>query len=223
MKPPSPRIALAITALCPAVLGAPPPAPRDWDPGNPTTSRLPGEVKGKNEPSRGDGVYERFDAPLTLGVHAGVEAEGPVTAASGRLVAHYYFTAGVYAAYSEALSEESHGARWLSLGLDLQPAFLPRWSQDLEQGPGRLDLLLDSISLGLGAYFLSPRHGSLGDERGFELSLGVGLPLLPTVTGPWLGARGQLRFGDPSPRTQEPSAEASALVTVGYKWLAGGS
>jgi hypothetical protein len=220
---------LAIVAVGPVLLGARPAMatsdgePLHWDPGNPTTSPLRGEVQGASAGATGDGVYGRFDAPVTLGLHAGVEASGPGAAAAGRVAAHYYFTAGIYAAYAEGLSRGAKGSRWVSFGVDLQPAFLPRWSQAMEAGPSHVDLLLDSISLGIGAYFLAPEGGSLGDERGFELSLGAGVPVFSSVEGPWLGARGMLRFADPSRGDRRPDGEAAALVTLGYKWMAGGS
>jgi hypothetical protein len=90
----------------------------------------------------------------------------------------------------------------------------------MQHGPSILDLAIDSISIGMGVYFHEPPHGSFGDRRGFELSLGFGIPLSNGMAGPWLGARGQLRWDDPRGR-EARSGEASALLTAGYHWVTG--
>jgi hypothetical protein len=173
---------------------------------------------GASEPASTtrNGVYGRFDGDVELAIGAGVELDGK-TRFAVRASTHYYATAGVYAGYAESLGALDPLAtqRLLALGVDLKPLFLPRFAQDLEQGPAQLDLALDSLSLGLGALFEQPESRGFGARRGFELSLGAGIPLLSSLAGPWLEARALCRFREAS------AAELGALVLVSYRtmWL----
>jgi hypothetical protein len=144
-----------------------------------------------------DGVYGRLDGSLSLGFAAGAELEGGEGRGALRIAGHYLWTAGVYARYSDRFGASGERPlRVASLGLDLRPLFLPRFGLDLEQGPALLDLTLDSLSLSTGAYFAHPPRGSFASERGFELGLGAGVPLLAEAAGPWLELRGERRFAD---------------------------
>jgi len=147
-----------------------------------------------------DGVYGRLDGSLALSVSAGAEVEDGEPRGALRLAAHYLWTAGVYARYSDAFgSAEQRPSRVASLGVDVRPLFLPRFALDTEHGPAFLDLTLDSFSLNAGAYFAQPSSRDFGDERGFEAGLGFGLPLLGEAAGPWLEARAERRFADGGP------------------------
>jgi hypothetical protein len=144
-----------------------------------------------------DGVYGRFDGSLTLAVSAGAELEAGEPRGALKISAHYLWTAGVYARYSDAFgSAEERPSRVASLGVDVRPLFLPRFGLDYEQGPALLDLTLDSLSLNAGAYLAKPRERDFGDERGFEIGVGFGVPLLAAAKGPWLEARAERRFAD---------------------------
>jgi hypothetical protein len=158
------------------------------------------EAAPKAEGARNDGVYGRFDGSLALAGGLGAELEGKQPRGSLRLTAHYLWTAGVYARYSDAFSSPDHAApRVLSGGVDVRPLFLPRFALDLEQGPSALDLALDSISLSAGAFFKQPPSsigGSFGSQRGFEIGLGGGVPLCGVARGLWLELRGERRFAD---------------------------
>jgi hypothetical protein len=189
-------------------------------PGDRTTSRLPGDMSHSHQ-SRADGVYGRFDHPFDLGLEGGAELGN--AGAAGALLAslHYLFMAGIYVGYSDALGQGSlPSSRTVSLGVDLRPAFIPRWSEGMQEGPSFVDLTVDSISLGLGAYFREPRERPFGDRRGLELSLGLGVPLVGTAEGPWLGARGILRWDDPSEKSSE-MARALGLLTFGWHFALG--
>jgi len=205
---------LAVAAPARARAAEPPPG---W--GESVTSS-PGRDVRSPEHAPAYGVYGRFHARFDVGVDAGAElADGGVSGAL-RATAHYFFMAGVYAGYADALGGSSvDSARTLSFGVDIQPAFIPRWSNDLEQGSGVLDLTLDSISLALGTYFREPNGASFGDRRGFEASLGFGVPLTGHAPGPWLGARGLLRWDDPT--STAPTARGAALVTFGWRFFLG--
>lgn len=144
-----------------------------------------------------DGVYGRLDGSLDLGLAAGVELEAGEPRAVLRASGHYLWTAGVYLRYEDGFGEnDQRPERALAFGVDLRPLFLPRFALDAEQGPALLDLTLDSLSLSAGAYLAEPRGDSFGAERGFDLGLGFGVPLLAQATGPWLSARAERRFAD---------------------------
>jgi hypothetical protein len=147
-------------------------------------------------PSRGDGVYGRFDGDLDAAWGLGTAQLGSQTLLATRTSLHYFSTAGVW--LSAGLPLDSSAAPTLAFGVDLRPAFLPRFTEDLQQGPALLDLTLDSISLSLGPFFqLARAEGSNAPpERGLELSLGFGLPLFAEAQGPWLEARALGQFPD---------------------------
>lgn len=144
-----------------------------------------------------DGVYGRFDGALTLAASLGGELEASDPRGALKLTAHYLWTAGAYARYSDAFGGSSERpARVASLGIDVRPLFLPRFALDTEHGPAILDLTLDSFSLSAGAYFAEPLGKSFGDELGFEAGLGFGVPLCGEARGAWLEARAERRFAD---------------------------
>jgi hypothetical protein len=88
------------------------------------------------EPSVGaDGVYGRFDGDLDFGVGLGGEVEQHATRAAVRASLHYFWTAGVYASYRDALGRDDPDAQLASVGVDLRPLFMPRWSEHWETGP----------------------------------------------------------------------------------------
>jgi hypothetical protein len=182
--------------------------------GEPTTSRLPGEVGERDRPEA-DGVYGRFDGDLDVGLALGLEADDDANRGVARVSAHYFSMIGVYTTYSDALGEDARLERFFAAGVDLRPAFVPRWSRDMQHGPGVLDLALDSISLGLGVWWAKPEARDFGDARGFETSLGMGLPLLGAASGLWLEARGMLRWADPA---WAPGADPETVGVVMLSW-----
>jgi len=149
-------------------------------------------------PSPGsDGVYDRFDGSLALAGTLGAELEDGEPRGAVRASAHYLWVAGVYGRYSDSFDQDGRRpTRVASFGVDLRPLFLPRFALDWEQGPALLDLAVDSLSLTAGAYFGKPPHAELGDERGFETGLGLGVPLFARAKGPWLDLRAERRFAD---------------------------
>lgn len=168
-----------------------------WEPGHRSTASLEGEVSRDPDGGSADGVYGRFDGDLALAAGAGAEFEGT----AGRLLlgatVHYYWMAGVYGTYRDALDSSPGGLsarRVGSFGVDVRPLFIPRWSYGWQSGPATLDLLLDSISLSAGAYFASVPDGEQASRRGFEVGLGAGLPLMGQASGPWLSARYAWRY-----------------------------
>ena len=65
----------------------------------------------------------------------------------------------------------------------------------------------------VGVYWAEPMGGSLGNQRGAELGLGAGLPLLGTAAGPWFRINGQMRWDETS------SASTSLWVTLEWRAL----
>ncbi len=171
--------------------------------------------------ARHDGVYDRFDGDLDLGLALGAELGSVGQAAPAlRASAHYFSIAGVYFGGRVKAGDESAPSLF-ALGVDLRPLFVPRWAKGYETGPGLLDLTLDSLSLSLGAFWSGRRTpgtapGSAGaspgmfgappgqhrSERGFEAGLGFGVPLLARASGPWLEARALLRYPDAEEREE---------------------
>ncbi|MEO6598634.1 MAG: hypothetical protein ABIQ16_02095 [Polyangiaceae bacterium] len=167
--------------------------------GSPALAHADGAPTPQSAP---DGVYDRFDGDLDLGFALGAEfgSAGRVAPAL-RASAHYFSIAGVYLSGRIKAGGDSAPALF-GAGVDLRPLFVPRWAKGYETGPDLLDLTLDSISLSVGGYW--SEHASLSPDsnKGFEAQVGCGLPLLATAGGPWLEARGALRYPDGASREE---------------------
>jgi hypothetical protein len=185
-----------------------------WDPGDATTSTVEGEVQGSERSTSGDGVYGRFDGDLELALAAGAELQDDAQRAAARLSLHYFSMMGLGVGYAERIGGDG-ALRVAVLGVDLRPAFIPRWSRGYEQGPGVLDLMVDSISLGVGAFWATPDGGDFGDRRGFELSGGLGLPLTGRSPGPWIEARALGRWPEQT-ASESGGGEAVALLLISW-------
>ena len=168
----------------------PPAAAADWPP-----------------PPESDGVYGRLrgntDASLKLG---GLLSHSRLSASVGAS-AHYYSLLGITGDYSESLADDALQQRSFSVGSELRPLFLPRWLLGKQTGPAWLDLTLDSICVGFGAYFAQVAEPA-EDLRGVWMSAGVGLPVIGRASGPWVELRALRRWPDPG---AEPGAAHNAL------------
>jgi hypothetical protein len=171
------------------------PAPEPAPFGQKSTATVRGVDPDDNH-HHGDGAYGRFDGDLDLGIGAGgiVGLSRREAGVALRGTARWYATAALYGQYAETLSDSPSIERRFGVGLELTPLFLIRWSQALETGPAVLDLAIDSLALGLGATFTTPRGRGFGSHEAFEASLGLGLPLFGTAPGPWIELRGALVF-----------------------------
>lgn len=163
-------------------------------------------------PAEDDGVYGRFrgDTDLSLKLGGMLRDEGLAGSVGGS--AHYYSLLGITADYSESLVADGPDARSFSVGLDLRPLFLPRWVLGLERGPAWLDLTLDSLAAGFGAY-VSDAEVDGRNTRGLWFSLGAGVPLLGSASGPWVELRALRRFPD-----QTAALEAHNALFVYLSW-----
>jgi len=176
-------------------------------------ARAEGALSVRPSPPRSsDGVYDRFDGDLDVGFTLGAEFGSAGQASPAlRASAHYFSIAGVYASGRIKVGDESAPSLF-GAGVDLRPLFVPRWAKGYETGPGFLDLTLDSLSLSLGAFWDQRQRPLAQPNRGFDAQLGFGIPLLATAAGPWLEARGALRYPDAASREE-------ALI-VGLSWHA---
>ena len=142
-----------------------------------------------------DGVYGRLEGDLELRAEAGAGfASGGPSLAAG-VSALYLGTAGLYVHYTDAFG--SRGAdvtRSIAAGLHLEPLFLARYASDLEHGPARLDLLIDSFGVEIGSFWSAPRGYGLAAEPGLELAATLAVPLRARASGPFLALRGALRL-----------------------------
>lgn len=160
---------------------------------SPARADLPSQVTPLD--TQHDGIYGRFDGDFSASAQALVEWAPGGPAPGLRFSTHYFWMAGVYASFVRPF--ESNGSdQLLSFGIDLRPAFLPRFSLGQQTGPAFVDLMIDSISLSLGPYWAAPQDQTFGDERGLEASLGFGIPLSVRAPGPWLELRGLSRLPD---------------------------
>ncbi|MEI9954544.1 MAG: hypothetical protein WDO74_37650 [Pseudomonadota bacterium] len=142
------------------------------------------------------------DGDLDLGLALGAEFGSAGRAAPTlRASAHYFSIAGVYVA-GRIKAGDASAPSLFGMGVDLRPLFVPRWAKGYETGPGLLDLTLDSLSLSLGAFWAQRAAQTAEPTRGFDAQLGFGVPLLATAAGPWLEARGVLRYPDGASREE---------------------
>jgi hypothetical protein len=171
--------------------------------------------------AQSDGAYGRLDGDVlvTAGVGAALARGGPSLAV--RSSALYLDTAGVYAAYADALGSSSAAvARSIACGVTLKPLFLARYASDFEHGPARLDLLIDSLAIDLGAFWQEPAGMGLASRPGLEAALGIDVPLLGQATGPYVEIRGALRWRaeDLDGRGNASLAERGALLSISLAW-----
>lgn len=139
-----------------------------------------------------DGAYGRLAGDLTLAVGVGSALGRGGPSLFAELDARYLDTAGVWLAFADGLgSDERVFDRSLAVGLEASPLFLGRFARGLEQGPATLDLTLDSLAVGVGAFWATPDRS---EGPGLELRLGFDVPLIGRASGPWIGARGALRL-----------------------------
>lgn len=182
----------------------------------PLLAAAPGTARAEDD----DGVYGRLDGDLGLRLGAGAALAQGDPSLSLDAAAVYLDTAGLYLHYTDALGSDAAVARSLATGVHFQPLFLARYASDLEHGPPHLDLLLDSVALGIGAFWSAPRGDSLASTPGLEVALSIAFPLLPDATGPYLGLRGALRWraADLHGTTGADALERGAFLALTLRW-----
>lgn len=144
---------------------------------------------------RPDGAHGRFEGDLGLAVAAGATFGPRAPRATLDLRLRYLSTAGVFATYEEGFGGSEPG-RLLAFGLEIRPLFLARWATNRELGRPRLDLLIDSFALELGAVLSQPDGTAAFGRRGLQAGIGLALPFLATASTPFVAAHAGCRWSD---------------------------
>lgn len=147
------------------------------------------------ETSNADGVYGRFDSDFALEPALGAEYSRSSILPEVDLSASYVSTLGLRLQHADSrfFPHPANRDRSVSaVNFELRPLFMVRWSQAWESGPAFLDLTLDSLVVGIGAFWDYDR-GSSQLRRGSEIMGGIGVPLLARHAGPWLRLSAALR------------------------------
>ncbi len=168
-----------------------------------------------------DGVYGRFDGDFDFSLAAG----GAVMrgASGGAASARFLFlgTAGAYTSFTDALGQTpSAERRSLAVGVGVRPFFLPRWGFNFDRGPAIVDLTIDATTFDLGVLWTSDEHGSFTERPGMELGLGTEVPLFAQAEGPWIGARGALRWRGSELSGGGPALGPALFLTVSWHFIA---
>jgi hypothetical protein len=167
-------------------------------------------------PSKTDGVYGRFDGPLSLQPFIGgaYTFAGPVTELG--VAVYFLHTVGVQGKYVDGRLMPLSGRAPLSIStvsLALRPLFLLRWSKNLEQGPSLLDLTVDSLTLKIGGFWAEFEHDP-DSKRGFESELSLGVPLLAKADGPWL----TFAVVDRLPKVAHEGRSVDLSLSARFEW-----
>jgi hypothetical protein len=160
------------------------------------------------------------DLTLAAGLGGVVAARGG--RAEGELRVRYLETAGLFATYEDGalVGSAAEPTRVLSTGLELRPLFLARWLTGLESRRARVDLILDSLGLELGATFAQPAGTSFGSRAGLQAGLGVEVPILAQASGPWLGFHAGVRWSEAALASGVVSSadDRSGFVAITLAW-----
>jgi len=145
-----------------------------------------------------DPSYGRVVGDATVVVGAGGVVAPRGLRAGGELRVRYLETAGLFATCEDGplLGSGAEPQRTFAAGVEMRPLFLVRWLKGLESGRAFADLALDSMGLELGVVWGQATGGPFASRPGLEAGVGVELPLAAAPTGPWLGLRGGVRWGD---------------------------
>lgn len=175
-------------------------------------------VLGAGPARASDGAYGRLDGDASWQVDLGGGAADGEPGAFGMATFRYLQTAGLYGTWMWHPDDKAD-ARWSSsFGVELRPLFLPRFLKNMEAGPAALDLMIDSLSLRLGA--VTADRGAFGRHGlGFETGAGFGVPLSASAAGPWISASGSLRFShlDMGGSASDPDRAFVWTVTLGWQ------
>jgi hypothetical protein len=169
-----------------------------------------------------DTTYGRVDGDVSLVLGAGITVapRAPRLAADVRL--RYVDTIGAWFTYEEGplVGSTTDPRRVFATGLEIRPLFLGRWLQGWELGSPRLDLAIDSLGLELGAFFAQPEGASFGSRPGFQLGLGLELPIFEQANGPWIGFHGGARWSDTAlgGSVIDGPSDRSLFLSVTLRW-----
>jgi hypothetical protein len=172
--------------------------------------------------SRPEPSYGRLQGDVTLvaGLGGAVAARG--VRAEGEVRLRYLDSLGVFATYEDGalVGSPAEPTRVLTTGVELRPLFVLRWLTGRELRRARVDLLLDSLGLELGATFAQPAGTSFASRAGMQAGLGLEVPILPRATGPWLGFHAGVRWSDTALASGVVvnADDRSAFVAITLAW-----
>lgn len=176
-------------------------------------------------PAAEDGAYGRLEGDLAIRASAGAAFIGKAPAFTAQTDALYLCTAGIYAVYADAFRDSSSAGerRSIAAGIRLAPLFLGRFALNRQQGPARLDLLLDSIAFDVGAFFSqAPQPGaSFPKTPGLELGAGFSLPFFENASGLFLDLRAAMRWNAGALSAQARSKDDqgfTAMFSLALSW-----
>jgi hypothetical protein len=198
------------------------PDPRESEIAEHELGKLKSTTGGLEATKKVDTTYGRIDGDVSLAFGAGITLapRAPRLAADFRL--RYVDTIGAWVTYEEGplIGSSSDPRRVFASGLEIRPLFLGRWLQGWELGSPRFDLALDSLGLELGAFFAQPEGARFGSRPGFQVGLGLEVPIFETASGPWIGFHGGARWSDTAlggSVIQGPS-DRSLFLSITVRW-----
>lgn len=176
-----------------------------------------------------DASHGRFDGDLAIegAVGATLGPRGVRGTVDARF--RYLSTAGIFGTYEDGpiLGSGAEPRRVIAFGVEVRPLFLGRWATGRAFGVPRLDLVVDSLSLELGAVFVQPDGARFGARPGLTAGLGLALPFFATASGPFLGVRGGARWSDAAlsggPLDGPSDRALFFTVVIGWQQLFGGN
>jgi hypothetical protein len=143
-----------------------------------------------------DTSYGRLEGDSAIAFSAGAAFD--VRGVRGSLDVRYRYlhSAGIFVTYEEGFGAGAEPLRLILSGFELRPLFLARFLQNKELGAPRVDLLIDSIALELGAFVAQPAGMSrgFGDSAGLSFGLAAEFPLLPRAASPFIAIRAAFRW-----------------------------
>jgi hypothetical protein len=164
-----------------------------------------------------DGAYGRIDGDTAIQLDVGSGTDDGRACAVAAIAVRYLQTAGVYNTWAIRPRDDRPSAWTSSFGVELRPLFLPRFFKDLQSGPAALDLMLDSLSLRLGAVTAKDGPFSTGGP-GFESGVGIGVPLTSQASGLWLSTAGTLRWSHVRMGGSPSDQDRTFLWTLTLGW-----
>ncbi len=174
-----------------------------------------------DESPKRDTSHGRFDGDLAIAPSVGATfgPRGPRVAGDFRF--RYLSTAGLFLTYEDGplVGSSAQPRRVFATGVELRPLFLARWARGLEIGEPRLDLLIDSLALEVGAAFAG--------RPGLQAGLGLEIPVFAKATGLFLGVHGGARWSDVAlsggPLGGPSDRSLYLALTLGWQQLFGGN
>jgi hypothetical protein len=141
-----------------------------------------------------DTSYGRLDGDSAIAFSAGAAFD--VRGVRGSLDVRYRYlhSTGIFVTYEEGFGAGAEPLRLILSGFEIRPLFLARFLQNKELGAPRVDLLIDSIALELGAFVAQPAFGNFGDSAGLSFGLAAEFPFLPRSASPFIRISAAFRW-----------------------------